>query len=131
LSNASVTLLQGGRYVWAPSTTDVRALQSPDQSTRKAATYWDGSQLKVRLDFSSAYSGQLHLYAVDWDGVERRESIAVDDGSGPRSASIDKDFSQGAWVSLPISVASGGSVTITVTLTGASGNAVLSGIFLG
>src|ERR1019366_10594512 len=40
------------------------------------------------------------------------------------------EFNEGAWVSFPISVAAGGSVTITVDRT-AGPNAVLSGIFLG
>jgi hypothetical protein len=39
------------------------------------------------------------------------------------------DFSPGAWMSFPVSVASGGTVTITVNRT-AGPNAVLSGIFL-
>jgi hypothetical protein len=53
----------------------------------------------------------------------------VNDGSGPRTATITS-FNQGAWVNAPISVASGGSVTITVDLLGGD-NAVLSGVFLG
>ena len=110
-------------------TTDVRALQSPDQTQRRAATYYDGAQLRVHLTFSSAYNGTLHLYAVDWDSTARRESVTVNDGSGPHSVNIVTDFSQGAWMSFPVSVASGGTVTITVNRT-AGANAVLSGIFL-
>src|SRR5207244_11734088 len=40
------------------------------------------------------------------------------------------DFSQGAWVNVPINVAAGGNVTVTVART-AGINAVVSGIFLG
>ena len=40
------------------------------------------------------------------------------------------EFNEGAWVSFPINVAAGGTVTITVDRT-AGANAVLSGIFLG
>ena len=111
------------------STTDVRALQSPDQTQRRAATYYDGVQVRVHLTFSSAYSGTLHLYALDWDTTARRESVIVDDGSGPQTVTIVTDFSQGAWMSFPVNVASGGTVAITVNRT-AGINAVLSGIFL-
>ena len=83
-----------------------------------------------RLSFTSAYSGTLHLYAIDWDSTTRRQSITVDDGSGPRTATLGSDFSQGAWIHIPISVASGGTLTITVNRT-AGANAVLSGLFLG
>ena len=47
-----------------------------------------------------------------------------------QSAVLSSDFSQGAWVTLPVSVAAGGTVSISVSrLSG--GNAVLSGVFLG
>ena len=35
--------------MWASSTADVRALQSPDQSTREAATYYDPNEIKLKL----------------------------------------------------------------------------------
>jgi hypothetical protein len=47
-----------------------------------------------------------------------------------QSAVLSSEFNEGAWVSFPISVAAGGTVTITVDRT-AGPNAVLSGIFLG
>jgi hypothetical protein len=127
---SSLVLDQGLRYQWTASTAAVQALQSPDTSTRRAATFYDGSQIRLHLVFPAAYSGTLHLYAVDWDTTSRRETITVDDGSGAQTANITTDFSQGAWVSVPINVAAGGTVTITVTPT-AGANAVLSGIFLG
>jgi hypothetical protein len=126
LPNASVSLVQGNRYVWNSNTSDVRALQSPDQSSRTAATYYDYNQIRLQLNFSSAYSGNLHLYAVDWDTTARRETITV----GGQSVGLSGDFSQGAWVTVPISVSAGGTVTITVDHTGGD-NAVLSGLFLG
>src|SRR5256885_996787 len=80
--------------------------------------------------FPAAYSGTLHLYALDWDTTSRRETITVDDGSGPQTANITTDSSQGAWVNVPINVAAGGTVTIAVSRT-AGLNVVLSGVFLG
>ena len=104
----------------------MRALQSPDKSTRIAATYYDPNEIKLKLTFNEAYSGTLRLYAVDWDSAGRREVISVNG----QSVALSSDFSQGAWVSVPISVAAGGTVSVTVTCL-AGGNAVLSGIFLG
>jgi hypothetical protein len=134
LSNLPVgvtaSLVQGSRYEWVGNTSDVRALQGPEGSPRDAATYYDPNQVKVQMGFANAYSGNLHLYAVDWDAGGRRETITVDDGSGPRSIPLTADFSKGAWVSFPVNVAAGGTVSISVQ-NNAGSNAVLSGIFLG
>ena len=123
--SATTTLVQGSRYQWASQTTDVRALQSPDGLTRAAATYYDPNQIQLKLSFPGAYSGNLHLYALDWDSTARRETITVNGSSATLG-----EFKAGAWVTFPISVVAGGTVTITVDHT-AGANAVLSGIFLG
>jgi hypothetical protein len=130
---STFVLDQGTRFnSWSGSagTNDTRALQSPDSSTRRATCIFDPNQLRLHLSFSSAYSGMLHLYALDWDSTSRREAITVNDGSGPRTANITSPFDQGAWVNASITVPSGGTVTITVDHV-AGYNAVLSGIFLG
>jgi len=67
---------------------------------------------------------------VDWDALSRRETITVDDGSGPQTANLNSDFSQGAWVNASINVPAGGTVTITITRVSGL-NVVVSGIFLG
>jgi hypothetical protein len=121
LPSSAINLAQGSRYVWARSTSDCRALQSPDQSSRKATTYYDPKEVRVVLTFS------LHLYAVDWDSTSRRETISV---NGTQVANLTSDFSQGAWVTTPVSISAGGIITITVDHT-AGANAVLSGIFWG
>ncbi len=126
LPGASLSLTQGSRYVWASSTSDVRALQSPDGLTRDAATYTNHNQVKLALTFHSAYTGNLHLYALDWDKQGRRETITV----GGQTVALSSDFSNGVWVSFPISVAAGETLPIVVERT-AGLNAVLSGIFLG
>jgi titin len=130
LPQSSLVLDQGSRYLWSNATTAVQALQSPDTTTRHAACFYDADQIRLHLTFSTAYSGGIHIYALDWDTVSRRETITVNDGSGPQTANITTDFSQGAWINVPINVAAGGTVTVTVTRT-AGVNAVLSGILLG
>jgi hypothetical protein len=130
MPNVTTTLLQGSRYRWTPNTSDVRALQGPEGTTRNASTYYDAKEVKEQLSFATAYSGTLHMYAVDWDSTARRETFTVNDGSGPRSVLLNTSFNAGAWVSVPINLAAGGTVTITVQ-NNAGPNAVLSGVFLG
>ena len=126
LPNATLAVEQASRYTWAASSEDPRALQRPGGLAREAATYYDPNEIKLNLTFPAAYSGNLHLYAVDWDSLGRREIISVNG----QSAVLSGDFTNGAWVSFPISVEAGGTVTITVDRT-AGPNAVVSGVFLG
>ncbi len=126
MPNASVSLAQGSRYVWTPKTSDGRALENPNGLTREAATYYDSTQLRLALKFTTAYTGNLRLYALDWDSTARRETISVNG----QTATLSSSFNQGAWVTFPISVAAGETVTIVVDRT-AGANAVLSGVFLG
>ena len=125
MPEVSLSLAHGSRYLWASDTSDVRALESADRSTRNAATYYDSNQIKVQLSFSSSYSGDLELYAVDLDkcGGGRQETITV----GNQTANLTSDFSQGAWVTFPVA----GVNSLTVSVNHIAGcNAVLSGIFL-
>jgi hypothetical protein len=126
------TLEQGSRAAtWPALTTDVRALESPSQAERRARTWYHAVQVRVRLDFTSAYSGTLHLYALDWDSNARRQDVTVDDGAGPRTVNLTAPFNPGAWLHFPITVPAGGSVLISVDTRNAAVNGVLSGLFLG
>jgi hypothetical protein len=130
IPSATLSLVRGSRAVWTTSTTDVRALESPDQSTREATTWWDPSQIQLSLSFSAAYSGPLDLYAVDWDTTGRRESVTVTDPSGTQTATLGGSFHNGAWMSFTIAATAGQTVTIKVSYIAGS-NVVLSGLFLG
>ena len=68
----------------------------------------------MRLNFTAAYSGTLHLYAVDWDATVAPRTSPSTTGRGPRTVSLTSAFNPGAWVHFPITVAAGGSVLITV-----------------
>jgi hypothetical protein len=124
LTGVSVSVIKGSSYVWATGTSDVRALQNAAGTSRNAATYYDPDQIDLQLNFSSAYSGNIELYAVDWDSLGRTETITV----GSQSQGIS-DFSNGAWLTFPINQAAGSTLTISVLNTGPV-NAVLSGLFL-
>jgi hypothetical protein len=129
LPNAALTLDQGRRYRWAATTTSVRALESATQTERRAAQWLHNSSLRLHLTFTTAYSGTLRLYAVDWDGSSRRQTVYVDDGSGVQTVSMASSFHDGAWLAFEINVAAGGTVTIRADRM--AGQATLSGIFLG
>ena len=125
----TVSLLQGARWSWGGST-ELRALESPDESQRRATAWYHSTELRARIDFPTAYTGNLHVYVIDWDDQGRRQRMTVDDGRGPQVLDLTSTFVGGSWVSFPIQVASGGSVSITATKT-AGLTAVMSGIFLG
>ena len=130
----SYTLEQGTRTgtSWPQPTTDVRALQSPSGSERRAGAWFHATEVRARLSFTAAYSGTLHLYAVDWGSTTRRETITVDDGSGPRTAALTTSFNAGAWLHFPVTVPAGGSIVVKVVNTaGGTNTGVVSGLFLG
>jgi hypothetical protein len=129
MPRATVTLDQGSRYRWNANTTDVRALENPTQTQRRAAQWFHNNSLRLHLTFTNAYSGVLRLYAVDWDGSTRRQTVTVSDGTGSYVVSLSTSFHNGAWMHFPIAVPAGGTVSIRADRTG--GQATLSGIFLG
>jgi hypothetical protein len=95
LPGVTMSLLDGSRFSWAPETSETRALEGPSGSLRNAGAFFSESEVKVRLSFAAAYSGDLHLYAVDWDSTARRESITVEDGSGSRTVPLNNNFHEG------------------------------------
>jgi hypothetical protein len=134
-TGVTYTVEQGTRTAppsWPAPTTDVRGLQSPTASERRAGAWYHATEVRLRLTFTAAYSGTLNLYAVDWGTTTRREDVTLDDGSGLRTAALSTSFNAGAWVHYPITVAAGGSVVVKVVNRAGSGTtAVLSGLFLG
>ena len=130
LPNATLTLVQGNRYQWASSTTDVRALQSPDASQRRSGAWFLDGQLRLRLDFDVAYAGTLHLYVLDWDTASRRQNVTVTDGTTTKTIALTNSYNAGAWLHYPIDVPAGGVVNITADWL-AGWNANIQGLFLG
>ena len=51
----------------------------PDRRAAAVATFYNHSQIQVKLTFANAYSGLLHLYAVDWVhlGGNRYEDVSM------------------------------------------------------
>src|SRR2546430_13002231 len=90
-SRASFAVDQGQRFIWQNPSSDVRGLQSPDGSTREPTSPYDANQAKIHITFNAAYSGNIHVYAVDFDGLGRRSRIPTNNGSGPPTARLHAD----------------------------------------
>ncbi len=127
---ATLTVEQGSRVQWTATTTGLRALQSPDATSRRAAAWTDATEVRLRLDFTNVYRGTLHLYALDWPDTNRRQQIDVTQRGLTTTNLLPFSFDDGAWVHVPIKVARGDSLTITVRSTTAH-ESILSGLFLG
>jgi hypothetical protein len=127
-SYATVTPSGQSSYVWASSTSDVRALEKAASSDRIAGTWYSGSSFTVDVNLTDGKTHQLALYCLDWDNGARAETISISDattGTVLDSRSVSS-FVNGEYLIWNIS----GHIAITVTLTGGS-NAVVSGIFFG
>ncbi len=107
--------------------------REPDPRRSASAGLVRRRQVRVRLDFTfTAYSGTLHLYAVDWDSTARRENVTVDDGRGPRTVSLAGSPSTpapGCTSRSPSAPAA--RCMITVDTTGAARTASSRALFLG
>jgi hypothetical protein len=130
LTGATRTILQGQRHRWSASTTQVRALENEAQTQRRAASYWHDSEVRVRIDFATAFNGRINIYALDWDTNARRQTVSVTCGSTTQTLALTTSFNQGAWLHFTVSAAAGTSCTIAAKRT-AGANAVIAGIFLG
>jgi hypothetical protein len=114
-------------YVWAPSTGDIRALQKATSATdRVAACWYSNSAFTVFLNFADQSTHQVAIYLLDWDNSGRSEQVNV---LGANNTMLDtrtvSNFGQGEYLIWNITGA------VTIQFVPLSGNAVLSGIFLG
>jgi hypothetical protein len=130
LTGATRTVVQGNRHRWSASTTQLRALENSAQTQRRAATYWHDSEVRVRIDFTAAFSGRINIYALDWDTTARRQTVSVTCGGTTQSLPVTAPFNQGVWLHFTVTADAGSSCTVSATRTAGS-NAVIGGIFLG
>ena len=82
-SYAAVTPVGNSDYVWAASTTDLRALQKPTApSDRVAAAWYSTGSFTVDVNLTDGQPHTVALYLVDWDGNNgRSERVDVLDGA--------------------------------------------------
>jgi hypothetical protein len=128
-SYVAVTPTGFSAYSWAPSTSDTRGLQKVISTTDRIAACWfTVGSLSIDLAFNDSQTHQVGLYLLDWDHGGRTERVDVLDANGnvldTRSASA---FGNGQYLVWTL----GGHVTLKITNTALSPNAVVSGLFFG
>jgi hypothetical protein len=113
-------------WTWASNTSDARALQIPGGGTI-AATWYNAPSYSFDVNVGGS-AHQFALYAVDWDGLGRSETIQIQDGTtgAPLDTETMSGFGNGVYLVWNIT----GHVKIVVTST-AGPNAVVSGVFFG
>ncbi|HEV2200140.1 MAG TPA: hypothetical protein VGR73_09980 [Bryobacteraceae bacterium] len=129
-SGAAAVAIAGQQvYTWAASTADVRALERTTGAGRIASTYYSSANFAVELKFTDGNQHRAAFYFLDFENSHRTETVQVVDGD--TGAVLDtqnlSNFSKGVYLVWNVA----GHVKVRVTNTDASGNAVLSGIFLG
>src|SRR5205823_3711604 len=64
----AVTISNSSSYTWAASTTDVRALQTPDSSGSRIASMWYTSDTETfHVTTTDNHVHTVALYFLDWD----------------------------------------------------------------
>jgi hypothetical protein len=118
-SNASV-------YTWATNASDARAVPVPGAG--KIAASWYGGSFSLNTNFSDGNTHLVALYAMDYDGRGRAETIQIVDPMTSKvlDSQVLSNFSNGVYLLWYVS----GQVKINITFT-AGPNAVISGIFFG
>jgi hypothetical protein len=126
-SYAIVGLSGAQTMTWAASTTDPRALQTPDGSSRAATGWFSPSSFTIDVRLTDRQVHELTLYALDWDNQGRQELIQVIDPvtGNVLDAEVVSGFSGGMYLQWAVI----GHVHIVVTNLGPA-NAVISGLFL-
>jgi hypothetical protein len=125
---ATVTSSGNGTYTWEASTADPRATQKASSATDRLAACWvTHTSFDTTLAFSDTASHQVALYLLDWDnfGGGRTERIDILESNGnlldSRTAS---NFTGGLYLVWNMT----GRVTIRITNTNSSSNAVISAL---
>lgn len=121
-----MSVLSGGVvFPFATGSSDPRATQTPDGSTRDIKCWYNVVPFSYTVNFQDAATHKVSIYFCDWDYAGRVMSVAVTDDVG--GATLDTrdltNFGDGVWLSWNCT----GNVTFTFTAT--VGNAVVSGVF--
>lgn len=125
---ATLALQNQSNWTWAQSTTDPRALQTGSNTSRIAATWYNGSNFSLDVNLTDGQSHQLALYALDWDRQGRSETIQIVDAN--TLAALDSrtisSFTGGIYLVWNVS----GNVKISIT-TQSGPNSVIGAVFFG
>jgi hypothetical protein len=124
---ATFSETNGTLYTWATNPNDSRALLVPGGGSIAAAWYATSS-FSFSITFSDGNSHVVALYAVDYDGSGRSETIQVVDPSTSNvlSSQAIANFTGGVYLVWTVT----GQVRINV-ITTQGPNSVVSGVFFG
>jgi hypothetical protein len=128
-SYATLSLTGGAPFVWAASTTDVRALQNSANTGRIASAWYTTSTMSFNLNLTDGKTHEVSLYAVDFVNNKRSERVDVLDATTGALLSTQtlSSFQNGTYLTWNLS----GNVVIKVTNLNSATNAVVSGLFFG
>jgi probable HAF family extracellular repeat protein/parallel beta-helix repeat protein len=127
-SYASLATPGAAVCTWATSTSDSRDLQvGPGSGSLVAACDYSSGSFTLDLNLTDGKSHQVALYLLDWDRLNRSETIQVRDAATGQllDSRPAGGFGQGEYLAWDLS----GHVTITIANNAGSWNAVLGGIF--
>lgn len=114
-------------WVWNDPTTDARALQTPDGTSREAGCWYSSTGFDIDLNFTDGKTHRLAAYFCDWDYAGRSEKLELlDAASGTVLQTLTlSSFSGGQYQIWDIK----GHVKLRLTRI-AGPNAVVNGLFL-
>jgi hypothetical protein len=120
----------GTAFTWVPTTPDTRALLKTSSLTdRIASAYYSDTVYTIDVNITDSQTHQVALYAMDWEGTDRNETIKVKD-PGNNNAVLStvnlSNFHSGMYLAWNVA----GHVVFEVTHNSGS-SAVISGIFFG
>ncbi len=64
-------------YTWTTTSSDPRALETPNSSNRVAAVWYSGTSFTIDVNFIDGQAHDLALYALDWDSEGRAEQVQI------------------------------------------------------
>ena len=111
---------------WPSSTTDPRALQTANGSTRIAACWYSTTSFTVNVNLTDGQTHNLALYFLDWDKLGWSEQVQISNAATGTvlSTATVSSFSSGVYLQWAVSG------NLKITFTALVGDAVLSGLFL-
>jgi hypothetical protein len=127
-SYAQVGVTGASTFTWSGSTSDTRALQYVNGTSRVAATWYAANSFSFDINITDGGTHQLAMYATDYDNSSRAQRVdLLDAGTGTvLDTQTMNSFASGQYLVWNLA----GHVTLRVTRT-AGPNAVVSGLFFG
>jgi hypothetical protein len=123
---AQVSGVSKNDWTWNYTTSDGRALQTPDGASRTAGCWYSSSSFSIDVNFADGLTHRIAVYLCDWDYAGRTETVDlvnVATGAVVQSQNISA-FSGGRYLIWDLK----GHFQIRFT-RGSGPNAVVNGIF--